>query len=333
MIQTKRQWKLHCAVSLNDHFMCVSCLAVTCTSMLMQFSVLSQFVCVDTMCLERTLCMYSPCQERTSNQELTHSMFAVSFGIRFGLITLENSGIGHKIMWVAWVCPWHWNYFSNHFNHEWKSALGQNLNSVCTSQAKSADHLNTDGSPFSVKCVKKCRSALSGEDTYWCVLQRRFPNGTLGLRLFCPLPYSCFKFIGGYSEYIFLQIAATPPSLASFIWFGSILCILIISNHEDLHKICTNVSFSATHLLHERVSAFLFLCSSIYCKLVCPVKNLPNILQCFLSSLLLNWTYLLVALPNMVGWCHTFHRLSIQSVSYFPSIFLFWTYTCLRMEK
>ncbi len=53
---------------------------------------------VDTMCQKRTLYMYSPCQERTSNQEQTHSMSAVGFGIRFGLVIHENPGIDHKIM-------------------------------------------------------------------------------------------------------------------------------------------------------------------------------------------------------------------------------------------
>ncbi len=79
-------------------------------------------VCVfDTMCQEQTLCMYSPCQERT------HSMSVVGFGIRFGLVILKNPGIDHKIMGVAWVCPWHRKYFSNNFIREWKSALGKNL--------------------------------------------------------------------------------------------------------------------------------------------------------------------------------------------------------------
>ncbi len=50
-----------------------------------------------TMCQGRTLRIYSPCQERTSNQEQTHSMSAVSFGIRFGHIILENLGIDHQI--------------------------------------------------------------------------------------------------------------------------------------------------------------------------------------------------------------------------------------------
>ncbi len=58
-------------------------------------------VCVDTMCQEQTLCMYSPCQERTSNQERTHSMSAIGFGIRFELVILKNPGIDHKIMGVA----------------------------------------------------------------------------------------------------------------------------------------------------------------------------------------------------------------------------------------
>ncbi len=56
---------------------------------------------VYTMCQKRSLCMYSPCQEWTSNQEKTHSIPAVGFGIRFGLVILENPGIDHKIMEVA----------------------------------------------------------------------------------------------------------------------------------------------------------------------------------------------------------------------------------------
>ncbi len=67
------------------------------------------------MCPERTLCMYSPCQKWPSDQERTHSTSAVGFGISFGLAILENPGIHHKIMGVARVHPWHWNYFLNHF--------------------------------------------------------------------------------------------------------------------------------------------------------------------------------------------------------------------------
>ncbi len=50
---------------------------------------------------ERTPCMYSPCQEQTFNQEQTHSMSAIGFGIRFGLVILENPGIDYKIMGAA----------------------------------------------------------------------------------------------------------------------------------------------------------------------------------------------------------------------------------------
>ncbi len=52
------------------------------------------------------LCTYvradTVCQERTFNQKQTHSIAAaVGFGIRFGLVILENTGIDHKIMGVA----------------------------------------------------------------------------------------------------------------------------------------------------------------------------------------------------------------------------------------
>ncbi len=38
------------------------------------------------------------------------------------------------------------------------------------------------------------------------------------------------------------------------------------------HRMCTDVSFSAPHLLLERVFALLIWCS-IYCRLICPVKS------------------------------------------------------------
>ncbi len=38
------------------------------------------------------------------------------------LVTIRSMGYGE-----AWVYPCHWNNFLNHFIHEWKSALGQNL--------------------------------------------------------------------------------------------------------------------------------------------------------------------------------------------------------------
>ncbi len=43
--------------------------------------------------------MYYPCREGT------HSMAAVGFGIRFGLVIFENPGIDHKIMGITFR-PW-----------------------------------------------------------------------------------------------------------------------------------------------------------------------------------------------------------------------------------
>ncbi len=36
----------------------------------------------------------------------------------------------------------------------------------CALHMQSVDHLNIDGSPFPVKCVRKCWFALGGEITY-----------------------------------------------------------------------------------------------------------------------------------------------------------------------
>ncbi len=68
------------------------------------------------MCQERTLCIFYICEVWTFNQERTHSRSAVGFSLRFGLVILENPGIDHKIMGVAWVRSWHWNYFLSHFD-------------------------------------------------------------------------------------------------------------------------------------------------------------------------------------------------------------------------
>ncbi len=53
---------------------------------------------VHIKCKERTCCMFCTYQERTSNQEWTHSMSAVCFGFCLSLIILENNGIKPKIM-------------------------------------------------------------------------------------------------------------------------------------------------------------------------------------------------------------------------------------------
>ncbi len=118
-------------------------------------------VCFDTMCQGRTLCMYSPYQERTSNQEQIHSMSVIGFGIRFGLIILENPGINHKIMGVAWVCPLALKLFFISY-YTWMKARSWSKPHTFQSALRmlSADHLNIDGRPFPVKCVRKFWSAF-----------------------------------------------------------------------------------------------------------------------------------------------------------------------------
>ncbi len=62
--------------------------------------------------------------------------------------------------------------------------------------------------------------------------------------------------------------------------------------HRHLRRICTDVSFSASDLLHEGVHVLNL--RSIYCRLIGLVRSPINILQCFLFNLLINWTYLSV---------------------------------------
>ncbi len=109
-----------------------------------------------------------------ADSEQTHSISAVGFGIRFGLLILEKPRIDHKIMGYPesaldieiisriiltmnesspWSKP-----------HTFQSALRM----LCS------DHLNIDGPPFPVKCVRKFRSAFSGEVTYRCVCTPEF---------------------------------------------------------------------------------------------------------------------------------------------------------------
>ncbi len=80
-------------------------------------------VCNYTMCQGRTLCIFYTCKVRTFDQEQTHSRSAVNCNLRFGLVTLENLGIDHKIMGVAWVHSWCKNYFLNHIIYMNKNLL------------------------------------------------------------------------------------------------------------------------------------------------------------------------------------------------------------------
>ncbi len=76
---------------------------------------------------------------------------------------------------------------------------------------------------------------------------------------------------------------------------------------------CTDVSFSAPHLLHEGVFALLILCS-MYCRLICPVRSPTNILQCFLSTIISTLSLCVVR-----GW--SYQGLLVSPVSVIDSPF------------
>ncbi len=71
------------------------------------------------------------------------------------------------------------------------------------------------------------------------------------------------------------------------------LYILVFSNARHSHSICTDVSFSASHLPHEEIYTL-----QVEMRLV---RSPTNILQYFLSSLLMNWQYLSVG-SSRHGW-------------------------------
>ncbi len=55
-------------------------------------------MCVYIMCEEWTLCMFCTCQEQTFDPEWTSSMSIVGFDFSFGLVILENPGIGIEML-------------------------------------------------------------------------------------------------------------------------------------------------------------------------------------------------------------------------------------------
>ncbi len=57
--------------------------------------------CVDTMCQERTLCIYSPCQERTSNQEQTTRCLLLVLASDSNLSSLKTQELTIKLWGVA----------------------------------------------------------------------------------------------------------------------------------------------------------------------------------------------------------------------------------------
>ncbi len=120
----------------------------------------------------------------------------------------------------------------------------------------------------------------------------------------CPLVHCPIPLIeihrGLFRSPASLPRATIPLSLTSFICSGSILAkpkvCLTFYNTGYSRRMCTDVFFSALHL-HEGVFALLILCS-MYCRLISPVRSPTNIQQCFLSSFLMNWTYLSVGLSR-----------------------------------
>ncbi len=77
-------------------------------------------------------------------------------------------------------------------------------------------------------------------------------------------------------------------------------------------------TFSAPHLLHEGIFALLIL-NSVYCRLICSIRSPINILPCFLSSILMNWTYLSVG-PSRHSWLVPYIPQTFHSVSFLFSI-------------
>ncbi len=139
--------------------------------------------------------------------------------------------------------------------------------------------------------------------------------------------YLSFKFIGGYLGVQPLYWGSRSHSASPFLLHTSWqrpICILTFFNTGNSHRMCTDISFSTTHLLHEGVFA-LFILYSMYCRLICPIRNPTNILQFFLSSLLMNWTYLSVD-HSRHRWLVPYLLQIFHSVCFlFQSSFLFWT--------
>ncbi len=72
------------------------------------------------------------------------------------------------------------------------------------------------------------------------------------------------------------------------------------------------------YLFHEEAFVVFFLC-----RMHVFVRSLIDSPQCFLSSLLVCWTYLSVGSSKICGWSYTFHKLNLVC-------FLFLFFVCLR---
>ncbi len=129
-----------------------------------------------------------------------------------------------------------------------------------------------------------------------------------------------FKFIGGYLVVQLLTEGHDPTQPRLFYLFRIRLGKAqdlhpYLSNTGHSHRMCTDVSFSALHFLHEGVFALFILCS-MYSRLIF------HILQCILSSLLMNWTYLSIG-PSRHSWLVPYLSQTLHSVCFLFSIITF----------
>ncbi len=82
-------------------------------SKLMKEKVVWVWVCVCTL-TQHAKSGHCACSVHAKREFLTmsrHSKSAVGFGFSFGIVILEKPEINPKIMGLAWVRFWHWNYF------------------------------------------------------------------------------------------------------------------------------------------------------------------------------------------------------------------------------
>ncbi len=77
---------------------------------------------------------------------------------------------------------------------------------------------------------------------------------------------------------------------------------IVVTTLATYYRITTHAIFVFTDGVRCRASFFLItLILPKGCRLICPVRSPTNILQCFQSGLLMNWTYLSVG-PSKYGW-------------------------------
>ncbi len=126
---------------------------------------------------ERMLSMFCTCQEQT------HLLYAVHFGLSFGLVIFENPEILPKIMGVVSIRFWHWNYFWNHLFVTKVCSFSKPHTFQSTLHTQSVDHLNIDGPSFPLMFVRKFGFTLGGEVTKRGACVRSFMRNRVCMHL------------------------------------------------------------------------------------------------------------------------------------------------------